>query len=127
MNHRKSFRTLLNHTLVAGVLQAMGEKMLALEADFHATHEVLSLKVIKCVTTFVFTWLIHALVKPNLHEDSAMFEEGGFVVCCRVQTPEWAIFGRFFPCQYFGKCVALIFSCRLVPLSHPPVAVAQVH
>jgi len=42
------------NTLVASVLQAMGEKMLALEADFHANQEVLPLKVIKVVTSFVF-------------------------------------------------------------------------
>jgi len=60
------------NTLVAGFLQAMGEKMLALDAE-----------VMKCVTT----WLIHTLVNSNLHEDSAMFEEGGFVLYYLVQTP----------------------------------------
>ena len=64
----------------------MGEKMLALDADFHATQEVLPLEVIQCVTSFVFTWLTHALVKPNLHEDSPRFEDGGFVLCCLVHT-----------------------------------------
>ena len=66
--------------LVAGVLQAMGEEMFALEADFHATQEVLPLKVIKCVARFVSNWLIHALVIPNLHVDSARLEEGVFAL-----------------------------------------------
>jgi len=48
------------NTLVAGVLQAIGEKMFALETDFHAAQEVLPLAVIKCVTRFVSTWVIHA-------------------------------------------------------------------
>jgi len=57
----------LLNILVACVLQAMGEKMFALEleTDFHATQEVLPLEVIKCVTRFVSIWLIHALVKPQ--------------------------------------------------------------
>ena len=56
-----------------------------------------------------------------------MFEEGGFVLCCLVQTYEWVIFWRTFSCQYFDKCVVLIFLCRLVPVSHHQVAVAQHH
>ena len=36
--------------------------MFALEAGFHATQEFLPLEVIKCVTRFVLTWLIHALI-----------------------------------------------------------------
>jgi len=58
----------------------MGEKMFALEADFHATQGVLPLAVIKCFTKVVFNWLIHAFVKPNLHVDSARLEEGGIVL-----------------------------------------------
>ena len=65
----------------------MGEKMLALDADFHATQEVLPLEVIKCHQLCLqVTWLIHALVKLNLHEHSARFEEGGLVLCCLVHT-----------------------------------------
>jgi len=66
--------------LVAGVLQAMGQEMFALEGDFHATQEVLPLEAIKCVTRFFSTWLIHALVNPNLHVDSARLEEGVIVL-----------------------------------------------
>jgi len=62
----------------------MGEKMLALEVDLHAAQVVLPLVVMKCFTTVVFNWLIHAVVEPNLHEDSAMLEEGGIVLCWSV-------------------------------------------
>jgi len=66
--------------LVAGVFPAMGEKILTLEADFHAAQEILPLAVIKCFIRFVFNWLIHAFVKPNLHVDSARLKEGGIVL-----------------------------------------------
>jgi len=94
------------NTLVACFLEAIGEKMFALESDFHAT----PLEVIKCGTRFVSIWLIHALVKPNLHVDSAMLEEGGVVLRCLVQMCEWMIGGSQFSCQHSGKCVILIFS-----------------
>jgi len=79
--------------LVAGFLQAMGEEMLALDADLHAAQEVLPLGVTKCVTEFVSTLLIHAFLKPNLHVDSARLEEGGIVLWCLVQTCKWMIGG----------------------------------
>ena len=62
----------------------MGEKMFALEVDLHAAQGVLPLVVVKCFTTVVFNWLIHAIVEPNLYEDSAMLEECGVVLCWRV-------------------------------------------
>ena len=68
------------NTLVAGVLPAMDEKMFALEVDLHAAQVFLPLVVVKCFTTVVFNWLIHTVVEPNLHRDSAMLEEGGIVL-----------------------------------------------
>ena len=68
------------NSLVAGVFPTMGEKMLTMEADFYAAQEVLPVAVIKCFTNFVFNWLIHAFVKPNLHLDSARLKEGVIVL-----------------------------------------------
>ena len=68
------------NTPVVCVLPDMGEKIFALEADLHAAQEVLPLVVVKCFTTVVFNWLIHAFVKLNLHVDSNRLEEGGIVL-----------------------------------------------
>ena len=69
---------------VTGVLPAMGDKMFALEVDLHAAQIVSPLVVVKCFTSVVFNWLIHAVVEPNFYEDSAMLEEGGIVLCWSV-------------------------------------------
>ena len=61
----------------------MGENMFALEADFHATQEILPLAVIKCVTQVVFNLLIHAFGKPNFHADLSKLKEG-VILCCQV-------------------------------------------